>query len=239
MLQGNNSSYFCTQLVGFGNSVAAAAVAFAFAIGHDEIVKHVETAPADAVGVMAEAFFHSLLALGCVAFVVDDWFGSRRIISRMRDQILGPRLALPRFGLDVAIGIMAYPLVMAAVRGSRAVGLIVAVCLVLGALWTWLCRSSLRKPHDEASSDQEVHTYEILTRVITSHLAGTLAIVLLYFFHFGNDFRTWIAPFGDGGKTASMWVFGFLVGYRFLFPWVWRGGVFVANRFSKQSAVRP
>jgi hypothetical protein len=145
-------------------------------------------------------------------FFLDDWYGSRQTIARLRDALLEPRWAFARFGFDVLIAIVAFPTLMAAAYGSRAVGLGIAFALILGACWFLFCLLGI------PSSEIRARLYVNL--IIHLCLAG---IVFLWYNWKYVSIEQWLDPNNENFTGASL-IVALVVANRVFLPLMWNLG---------------
>ncbi len=199
-------AFFCGHLIEFSNATLAASIAFAFAVIHTLHVNYVE-----GTITFSDVFWNRALPIfASLYFVVDDWYGSRKMIAIMKDRLLAPNLAFWRFSVDLVIAITAFPLIMSAGYGSRAVGLFIAGVYFLGALWLYLCYYDVKMQN----------VTDRLVRTITVQILAGCAIIGYYLMKYGFNFNKWFGPY-ENGAVAGILVAGSAVICRVLLPWAY------------------
>ena len=215
---------FCRQISGFTNSVYAAIVGFAFAFNYNFFR---EQAAAGTL-VMDWGFWLRLFIGACaVMFVVDDWYGSRRIMARLAPYMSRPRYIMRRLTIDLLVAAGGYLLIMAGVAGWGFFGLVLLPMLGLGGVWAILCRSELRKGcRDLALREGELavapmngsHAFELarlrclviaksemdreLARILPTHFYGVGILTMFYLTGIAIEGGKWFAP--NVGVDSSM-----------------------------------
>jgi hypothetical protein len=203
---------FYTQVGSFADNVYAAIIAFAFAFGYHQIIEAVtrETNPIS----IGSAVTRAWLCIMMIALVVDDWFGSRRMMAYIHEDRIGKNRAMLRFSVDVGLAILAYPLIMAGAGGLRISMVLAALYMLGGAAWSLFCWRGV----DRATED---NVYQHLASVSITHVAcGACVFVVawsLWYSRLSDVFR----PFSDSGLKLGLFILGFVLTVRFGFKKLW------------------
>ena len=193
----------------FGSAVYAATFSFSATIGGAAFAK--SWGPFSAA-VVPRIF----LGVMVLAYMVDDWYGSRECLCRAGQADIQPRRSRLRFFLDLAIAVLCYPMLMLALHGLVFLAILTAVHMLLGAWWLYTCKREWPPIPQWPSAHQELHLRMVL-HVIAALVILALSVYIMGFYRSDRS-DGWSGRFYDGGWIAGIYFFLFLLAYRVVMP---------------------
>ncbi len=152
---------FCRQLSAFTTAASAAVITFALVFGFNQLTN----APRPNRGFM-DLLMRVALELAGAYFVIDDWYASRSIISRIRLTAIGTKRITLRFALDLAILLAGYLIIIFGLKGEpEATALVIGAVLLLGAAWASICLPETLKAALDQSRRAAIIPFACLSEV--------------------------------------------------------------------------
>ncbi len=193
----------CRQTLSLANNVYAATISFAFAFSFQYLFGPFNELLGRGEISTPVLWQRALLVLFSISIILDDWYASRRIISKAGPGAVDSLLIAPRFLADVAIAILAFPLIMTAALGSHAFGGILGAIIFIGGVW-------LSFYYREAAELDEKDRFAYEARTALHFISGFLVLMILILFLYRFSATSWTSKYtvtGGWVMTGALPIF--------------------------------